>query len=874
MDYLDSFGEWLRQRREAQRLTRAELAACAGCSVSALRKIETDERRPSRQLAALIAQCLRIPAEEQLLFLDAARGARPVARLGWPSPQPLTRPLPSPASSRELPSGPVPGPPLWNLPTPAVPLVGRKAELAMLAQLLGDPGCRLITLVGPGGIGKTRLAIEAACLALERFANGVFFVSLADTSSHEFMVPAIAQAVGFNFFGPAEPRSQLASYLRDKRILLVLDNVEHLLQGVDVLVELLATAPQMKMLVTSRERLELNGEWVFEVQGLPVPAAGQVKELEKISAVMLFMQRARQARVDYEFSHEDGNDIVRFCRLVEGTPLAIELAATWIPALSLSEIADEIERGLDILTTRHRDIPERQRSMQAVFAHSWQLLNVEEQQALARLSVLQGGFQREAAEAIAGAGLPLLSALVAKSFLRRTAASRYSLHELVRQYVAERLAETPEKEVQARDRHGAYYMDFVAGLEDDMKGAKQLQALAALDAEVDNIRAGWRWVVQRGELSAFSRTVRALWYFFDLRGYFEEAAASFGWAADELERGVIARMKPEPSVQTLSALARAHQGWFYLRRGNLVEAQTLLEASLASLQVAGPMIELADVFYFAGTIAWLTGNYERARRYYLAELALAEQVGKGWDVALATGNLGLLAQTVGEYAEAERRWQKALAINRRLGDQRMVAAALHFYGILKRILGAHVEARAYFQESMALSAATGERWIYGMALGQLGEVTRALGDDAEAVRLLRESVTLLRDLGEHWSTLHALIGFGSAALATGDYTGSGAAYAEALRIAWERQALPEVLESLSGVCTWWARKGAPEQTLTIVHFILNHPAATEQTKEAARRLRPELEAQLGPEQNEGAKGSAETLSLGTLVTSLLEQTIL
>jgi predicted ATPase/transcriptional regulator with XRE-family HTH domain len=864
MDYLDSFGDWLRQRRESLRLTRPDLAECAGCSVSALRKIEADERRPSRELAELLGGCLNILPEEQPVFLDAARGVRPVARLGRPSPRLIPHPLPQPPVPSDASCGSLAGQPAWNLPAPATPLIGRETELATLAQLLGDPDCRLLSLVGPGGIGKTRLALEAACLMWERFADGVFFASLATTSSPEFMVSAIARTIGLNFSGPAEARTQLVNHLQNKRVLLLLDSLEHLLEGVDVLVELLAGAQLVKLLVTSRERLGLSGEWVFEVQGLPVPAEGEEEGQEECSAVQLFLQRARQARVDFELSIEDCPDVARICRLVEGMPLAIELAATWVPVLSCAEIAREIKQGLDILATRLRDIPERQRSLRAVFEHSWHLLDTEEQQTLARLAVFQGGLTREAARAVAGANLRLLSALVAKSFLRRTSAGPYNFHELLRQFAADRLAETPEEEVAARDRHSAYYVDFVVRLEDELKGAGQLQALAEMDAEIDNIRAGWRWALQRGELAAVRKPVRALWYFYEMHSWFQEAEASFARAADEMDTA----LRPgnaDDDAKSLREYLRALLGWFYLRRGKLEKADLLLQSSLASLRSFAPGIELADVLYYAGAAAWMSGDYPRARAHFLEELVVAEQFGNEWDIGLATGNIGLAAQTVGEYEEAQQRWQTALAIERNLGDQRMVAAALHFSGMLKRTVGAYAEAQARFRECLALSETVGERWLYGMALSQLGMVTQALGDHAEAVGLLNESVTLLRELGEHWSLLHALIGLGGATLAMGAFAESRAAYYEVLRMAWERQALPEVLEAMTGLARWSAEQGEPKQALVTAFFVLNHPAATEQTKEAARQFWTELEAQVGPEQIVEAQASAENLSLESFV---------
>jgi predicted ATPase/transcriptional regulator with XRE-family HTH domain/Tfp pilus assembly protein PilF len=858
------FGEWLKQRRKALDLTQQELGERAGCSVFALRKIESGERRPSKQLSELLARSLDIPPEEQSTFIRVARGERNLERL--PSPIPADIPATTPTSKPLSPPN--------NLPVMPTSLVGREPELASLTRLLNDPNCRLLTLVGPGGIGKSRLALEVSCLQWERFAGCVFLASLASTSSPGYIIPAIAQAVGLNFAGPADPLRQLINYLRDKQALLILDNLEHLLEGVDVLVDLLASVPGLKLLVTSREWLELRGEWIFEVEGLPVPPEGQVDGLEKFSAVQLFLQRARQVRIDFEFSVEDCPEVVRICRLVEGMPLAIELAAAWVPLLSCQEIADEIERGLDILATRLRDVPGRQRSLRAVFDHSWGLLGMEEQRALCQLSIFQGGFQREAAQAVAGASLPLLSTLVAKSFLRRTRMDRYSLHELVRQYVADRLAESPEEEVAAHERHSVYYTDFVAALEGELKGAGQLQALAEMDADVDNIQAAWRWAVRRGQTGAVRKPIRALWYFYDARGWYQQGESSFGWAADQLEGSTIAQGKSEPVVDLLSAYARALQGWFYLRRGQFDQSQALLQSSLDSLRMFGLTKELADVLYYLGAVVWLTGDFQRARACFLEELAVAEQAGNQWDIAMATSGLAIVAQTVGEYDEAEERWKTALAINRRLGDQLLMAFILRFYGSLKHILGAHLEAQAYFRESLELSRAAGDRLFYGMALSKLGEVTCTLGDDAEAVRLLDESVSLLRDLGEHWSTVHALISLGTATLAIGDYAASRAAYSEALTLAWKRKSLPWALEAMTGMARWSMRQmdgdEMQQETLTSILFVLNHPAATHKTKIDADQLRSELEGWLTSDQIEAAQVGAQNLPFETFVIRILE----
>src|SRR5262249_45381113 len=280
------------------------------------------------------------------------------------------------------------------LPLPPTPLIGRESELAELGALLENPAYRLITIVGPGGIGKTRLALASATDQIDAFAHRVYFVPLAPLRSSEFLVPAIADALGLAFSGREDPRAQLLNYLRGKELLLVLDNFDHLLEGAELLVDILRRATAVSILVTSRERLNLQGEWVFDIAGLQVPAADQIDGVEGYSAVALFLQRAHKVHARFTFGAAEKRAVARICRLVEGMPLGIELAAAWVRALSCAEIAQEIEQSLGFLTTSLRDVPERHRSLLAVFDHSWRLLSADERGVFRKLSVFRGGFGR------------------------------------------------------------------------------------------------------------------------------------------------------------------------------------------------------------------------------------------------------------------------------------------------------------------------------------------------------------------------------------------------------------------------------------------------------------------------------------------------
>jgi transcriptional regulator with XRE-family HTH domain len=373
------FGEWLKRRRQELDLTQDQLAMRASCSVFTIRKMESGERHPSRQLAKMLTGALEIPEERQDNFIKAARGELSVERLASPVRVPVREPQP-PLQA---------GSAATNLPRSLTPFIGREPELDALWQLLQDPQCSLLTVVGAGGIGKTRLAVEAARHAQDLFPAGVWFVPLAALKSPALLVPAIADALHFKFQGPTHPQIQLLRYLCDKQVLLILDNAEHLLEGVGLFAEILSACPGVKLLVTSRERLNLLSEWVFEIQGLPAPAGDEVEAFESYSAVALFLQSARRAQAGFELREEDRRWVRQICHTMEGMPLGIELSAAWVGLLSCEKIAREIERNLDFLTISMRDLPERHRSLRGTLDHSWNLLNDEEQSILSRLSVFK-----------------------------------------------------------------------------------------------------------------------------------------------------------------------------------------------------------------------------------------------------------------------------------------------------------------------------------------------------------------------------------------------------------------------------------------------------------------------------------------------------
>ncbi|MCB0112130.1 MAG: AAA family ATPase, partial [Caldilineaceae bacterium] len=426
-----------------------------------------------------------------------------------------------------------------NLPASTTPLIGRAAEISQLLQLLADPRRRLVSIVAPGGMGKSHLAIAVATELVPHYADGVYFVALAPLTDAETIVPAIAAGVGYTFQNDGRAlAAQLLDYLRAKELLLLLDNAEHLPTGVSLFTAILEAAPNVRLLVTSRERLRLNSETVFTLEGL---AISEGDNQAQGAAVALFIQTAQRVRPTFEPTAADWPAIQQICRLVGGMPLGLILAASWVELLSLAEIAAEISRSLDFLAADLRDIPERHHSLRAVFESTWQRLSAEEQRVFQKLGVFRGGFTREAAERVADAALATLTVLKHKALIQTQPNGRFEIHELLRQYALEMLR---DQRVDVRDKHSAYYCDFLAQRDGDLKGARQQAAMAEIEAESENIRMAWQWAVRRNQFDQLIDGIDSLGLFYLWRSRLHEGEEIFRQAVEQLKMA-------SPTAQTV-----------------------------------------------------------------------------------------------------------------------------------------------------------------------------------------------------------------------------------------------------------------------------------------------------------------------------------
>ena len=852
MDY--SFGTWVRRRRKSMDLTQSELAQRLGCSVSLIFKIESDERRPSRQIAELLVKHLEIPEEQRELFLKVARQEKTIDHLENVSSLSLPQ-----AASVSIPLQP-------GLPHPLTAIVGREHELRAITQQLQAPACRLLTLTGPGGIGKTCLALEVAHQMKALFTQGAIFVSLVGTSTTELIVPTIANILGVAFSGASELKGQLFNYLRDKHMLIVLDNLEHLLNGVELLDELLERAPQVKLLATSREQLNLRVEWVFEVQGFPLPVDLKFENAETNSAVAFFVQRAKQANADFNLTPDNLYLVERICQLVEGLPLGLELAATWMRVISVREIVDEIERSMEFLTTSTRDLPQRHRSMRAVFDYSWNLLSSEEQNVLRKLSVFKGGFQREAAEQVAGANLRLLSSLVSKSLIHRHHAQtgRYDQHELVRQFAASYLMKDVPKDISVRNGHSAYYLALWHESESQLRSTSQREVMHELIADINNFRAAWDQAMAHNELDSLGKSLRSFLMVYDLRGWHAEGIERLQPVVQALETR---QDLPKQHIITLG-LALSFLGWFRFRRGQLREPRDLLERGIALLRPLSDRRGLAEVLTLLAPVVTSLGEGKQALQYVGEALSIARDGGDKWHEAYALMMQGGILSGWGEYDQAYTSSQEALSQFRSIGDTRLIIVTLNTLGFVALRSGRYSEAREFLKESLALLTPIDDPWTAATAYGNLGLVELAERNHAEARDLLQKSITIFTNMGMNGDVAFYLTYLGEACAAMGAAKEAEGHWLNAVRIAHESQGVPTILANLMRLAKLYAESGDIARAYEWTTQIMSHSSAWEETKSRTEKLMSELESKLSSQQIEAARARAPSITLESIVQEL------
>lgn len=659
---------------------------------------------------------------------------------------------------------------LHNLPIQPTPFVGREEELATLCQHLTNPVQRLTTLLGLGGMGKTRLALAAAETLLDDFSDGVYFISLADLDTAEPLVPAVAAALNLTFYAGGIPEQQLLDYLRHKELLLILDNFEQLLaagvqpgSALSLIIDILKMAPGVKLLVTSRARLKVQGEQLIPVNGVKYPIGSMSEDVDKYDAVKLFVQSARSVQPRFELTTVNRSDVIQLCQLMQGMPLGLVLAAAWVEMLTPAEIVVELEHSLDFLETDLQDVPERQRSVRAIFDSTWRLLTEREQTVFQRLCVLRGGCSRAAAQEISGASLRNLMSLVHKSLLRQSNVGRYYIHELLRQLGAEKLNQTGQED-DVRNAHTAYFANFLCQRQMHLQGRRHRKAMHELEEDRENIRTAWLWMVKQKQVEQMSKVDDVLGMFYEWRGHYRAGEAAFRLAADRL----IADQSR--TGQLLRVKCLTWQGRFQRILGEGKRARRSLEQGLVlldSLAANGQEVrqEKAAILEALG---YVVHDFDRteARRLFEQSLALFRELDHKRGIA---DLLEALFHLAGDRKAAMQNMEECLRLRNARGDQRGVANALMYLGQVAVFVGQAEQGELWIRQSLVQREEINDQAGLAQNLSRLGYTLIYLGQFKEAHSVAQETVTRFEQLGNRQGLAYGHLLLGAAKLALGQH---------------------------------------------------------------------------------------------------------
>jgi non-specific serine/threonine protein kinase len=706
-------------------LTQQQLAARINYSTVALKKIEAEERRPSPEVVERLVEVFNIPAQERIKFSRFARG-------DWSSaPSLMDEEAPWRASTE-----PLAQPPRSNLPATFTSLIGRDKDIAAVHDYLTNPDIRLVTLIGPGGIGKTRLCIESARESQSHFPDGVFFVALAPLDQPSLIPSAILQALGYIEKNNLSPEEGLIEGIANKRMLLVLDNCEHLIEDVARLVaSLLSSCSRLKILTTSREALRIPGEWLYSVPALDLPKENSVVDIETISefpALVLFAERARAVRSDFALNAENIRAVAAICSQLAGLPLAIELIAARVKTLSIEQIAARLADRFALLTSGSRVASSRQQTLRATLDWSYELLTETERELFRQLSVFVGGFTLEALESVAlldadQSILDALSRLVDKSLLlvEQQDQPRYGFLEPIRQYARDKLNETRETNL-IQDRHLNYYLRVAEEAEPYLFGAGQRDWKNRLEWDHDNLRVALAWSLESNQIEAGLKMAGALAWFWHSKGHLSEGNL---WLEKLLASGLGIQGKERAKALRASSLLSMDTG-NYIRARAFAESSVQLYREMGDNQGVG--LALADL----GAVLHHEGKREEAIESFEEGLRLLRATGERWGIAYALVWLGDPLFRMGDLERAATSWEEGLRLAQGLGDHNLIAWSLSGLADVARLRGDYKRATGMFKESLSLLyQSSGDKIGPPFTLEALALVAVALGDAKRAARL-------------------------------------------------------------------------------------------------------------------------------------------
>ena len=743
----------------------------------------------------------------------------------------------SDAPERQLLSTPEPKlettqtPKLINFPTLNTSFVGRDEKLGEIAAAINEPSIRLLTLIGPGGIGKTRLSVQVAEDQFQYFSSGATFVALASVASAQNIVPTIASALELSLNNNSSLEEQLKTYLHDKNMLLVLDNLEHLIEGAGMVFELLETCPDLKILTTSREALDFQNEYLIEVTGLTVPITDHDENLETFDAVQLFVRLARRVNPRFNLDSDTKPFVARLCKMLYGSPLAIELATSWLRLLSVQEVSEEIQKSLDFLNVSQLDLPVRHRSLRAVFEHSWNLLTELEQSALKHLAVLKGGFRKDAAEKIGEVSLRTLLTLVNKSLLQQTASGRLERHVMVSEFSLEKLAADQNEYASQQEKHGMYYFAFLE--HHAMGGSSDQQYIKEIDEELENIRSAWNWAVVNTRADQLQRSTDLV-VFYDRQARFEEGSRLFSEA--------IGVLNPDnPNHHAALGKALVDTAWLYRRLGKL-EARENAEQAVQILRQSDehPGI-LMKALNTLNAIYSDTGENQQARILLTEALELARGQRNIRAQSYYLNNLAKIEEDSGDYKTAKELYEEVLVLQKQISNPFENATTLTNLGRLSFITLELKAANSYFVKALRLAQQVDFHFLIPYLYSNLGQTSFKQKDYHHARALCLKALTFETSASNVKATVFMTLGRTETALGNVDQAKNY--FQRSLEIVWQIKELPIVMENLVGLAELNFRMENLDTTCELLNIVLQHPATEPWYKHDAKTLVATLKKQ-------------------------------
>ena len=787
-----------------------------------------------------------------------------------------------------------------NLPSVASAFIARPDDVQHITHNLDNPECRLLTLVGTGGSGKTRLAIEVCSNLIMDYIQGVYFVQFAQVTNPNLIIKTIANALDIEFRGKRPLENELIEYLHDKEMLIVLDNIEHLMDGVDSLSRILQGAPKIKFLATSRERLNLAEEWLYQVEALPVPLIDE-ENIENYASVQLFVQSAKRVNKDLPFE-TNREAIVKICHLVQGLPLALELAASWVRTLTCDQIIHEIQSHIDFLTTSLRNVPERHRSISAVFESSWNLLSDTEKQIFSQLSVFRGSFDLDAAQTVTNASVFVISSLVDKSLLYYID-ERYEMHNLLRKFANEKLDKTQSEYVHLRNKHSEYYANFIEQRQTRLSKYIPRTEYAIVLREYENIIKAWDHAVNTQNEDVLNRLARPIFHLFSLQNDYQGGEETFDNVMKILDispkqdlslaqvkiilyKAIFAEFQSKydeakniitpllPKLSKHNAIWEHHLGLRCLgnlefSKSNYLIAKIYFEQAKKILQNSNEVNDMAEVLFRLSDIEAVTGNYDEAKKILEQSEFVLSNAQRSTQHVRYLLTLGDINYKLGHYDIAEDQFDTALNITQDFDSRRTMAIALVSLGRVKHAKGDYEEAREYFERSIDNYKKIRTEWGKAFALLQMATTWHDEGEYTRSLDYLRKTMTIADQINSRGLRANALRQKSKSEYALGNIEQSIHDLYQTLELATATQALPLVLDTLLGVARIKTYKEQFTDALMLANYTINSPFSSYDVRENAKQLLTTLQEEHGISE-EANPVDINTIELDQLIEVELE----